>query len=135
MTKQDVIDIIKDTQYCILGTIEGGCPKIRPMSPYLTTDGELLVALLPGVRTIKQIKENPMVELCYVDRRMNFCRLSGKAKIVDSLDKKTILWDNIPSMKMYFAGPQDPNFTLMVVSINHVEAMSPHDMQPETIKF
>ena len=45
MTKQDVIDLIKDAGYGVLATIENNQPKARPMMPYLDEEtGQLLIA-------------------------------------------------------------------------------------------
>ena len=51
------------------------------------------------------------------------------------VEKKEILWNNIPMLKQYFGGPQDKNFILMVIDINEVEAMTPHQKEPEMIDF
>lgn len=134
MNKEEVIDLIRDAGFCLLATAEDGQPRVRPMMPYLS-DHQLLVALLGRSRTIRQVKENPRVELCYVDRKMWYCRITGAAVISDDAQKKEILWNNIPMLKQYFGGPGDPNFVLMVIDIKEVEAMTPHQREPETIGF
>ena len=133
MLKEEVIDLIKDAGFCMLATTENNQPRVRPMMPYLTEDNELLLALLGRSRTIQQAKDNPLIELCFVDRKMWYCRISGKATIIEDKTKKEILWNNIPMLKQYFGGPDDPNFTLMTIDITQVEAMSPHQKEPEMI--
>ncbi len=135
MTKDEVVDLIRDAGFCLFATTEGGQPRVRPMMPYLTDDNQLLLALLKRSRTIAQAKANPLVELCYVDRKMWYCRIAGSATISDDAEKKEILWNNIPMLKQYFGGPQDENFILMVIDINEVEAMTPHQKEPEMIDF
>ena len=66
---------------------------------------------------------------------MWYCRIAGTATISDDVEKKEILWNNIPMLKQYFGGPQDKNFILMVIDINEVEAMTPHQKEPEMIDF
>ncbi|MBF0483961.1 MAG: pyridoxamine 5'-phosphate oxidase family protein [Candidatus Omnitrophica bacterium] len=134
MTKDEVFDIISDAGYAILGTVEGDQPKVRPMAPYLH-ENQLLTALVPNARTISQIKKNPNVEACFVDRKMCFCRVSGKGKISNDLNKKQILWDNVPNLRQYFSEPADPNFTLLEIDITNVEAMNPYQTEPEKIKL
>ena len=134
MTKDEVIDLMRDAGFGTLATMEGNQPRVRPMMPYLSDDNsQLLVALLGRSRTIAEAKKNPQVEICFVDRKMWYARVSGVAKISDEMDKKQILWDNIPMLKQYFGGPQDPNFVLMVVDIKSVEGMTPHQKTPEKI--
>lgn len=136
MTKEEVIDLIRDAGYGVLATAEGSQPRVRPMMPYLTEEGELLVALLGRSRTIDQIKKNPLVEICFVDRKMWYCRIAGSAKITQEMSKKQLLWDTIPMLKQYFGGPSDPNFILLeVVPKDVVEAMTPHQKIPEMISL
>ena len=135
MTKEEVIDLIRDAGFCMLATTEKNQPRVRPMMPYLTEDNELLLALLGRSRTIQQAKDNPQIELCFVDRKMWYCRIAGKATISQDKAKKQILWNNIPMLKQYFGGPDDPNFHLMAIEIQQVEAMTPHQKTPEVIQI
>ena len=135
MQKEEVIDLIRDAGYGVLATTEGNQPRVRPMMPYLTEDNRLIVALLGRSRAIAQVKTNPQVEICFVDRKMWYCRATGKAKISTSKDDKEILWNNVPMLKQYFGGVDDPNFQLMVVEITSVEAMTPHQKTPEKISL
>lgn len=131
MTKEDVIDLIKDAGFGFLATAEGKQPRVRPMMPYLAEDGNLLLAVLSHLRTIQQVKENPLVEICYVDRKMRFCRIKGKATVSKDMEKKEIVFNNLPMLRQYFTSPQDPNFTLLEIETGTVEAMSPGQKAPE----
>jgi len=135
MTKDDVIDLIRDTGFGLLATLEGNQPRVRPMMPFLTDNDQLLVALLGRSRTINQIEKNPAVEICFVDRKMWYARLSGKGKITRSKENKQLLWDTIPMLKQYFGGVEDPNFVLLEIDIEKAEAMTPHQKEPEFISF
>jgi len=135
MTSQEIFDLVKDSGFGFLATTEGKQPRVRPMMPYLTDDGNLLFALLSQSRTIKQIQENPLVEICYVDRKMWLCRISGRAKISQNLEKKEIVWNNVPMLRQYFSGPEDPNFILMEIDSETIEAMTPTMRAPEKINF
>ena len=135
MNKEEVIDLIRDAGFCLLATAEDNQPRVRPMMPYLTDDNQLLLALLGRSRTIQHVKNNPKVELCFVDRKMWYCRISGTATISDDMEKKEILWNNIPMLKQYFGGVADSNFVLVLIDINEVEAMTPHQKEPEMINI
>lgn len=135
MTKEEIIDLIRDTGYGLLATVEDKQPRVRPMMPYLTDDGKLLLALLSRSRTIPQINQNPQVEICFVDRKMWYCRITGKAKMSSNKENKEILWNNIPMLKQYFGGVDDPNFQMAEIDITTVEAMTPHQRNPEFISF
>ena len=135
MTKEEVVDLIRDAGYGQLATMEGNQPHLRPMMPYITDEGLLLVALLPRSRTIAQIKANPLVEVCFVDRKMWYARITGKGRITQDAGNKQILWDMIPMLRQYFGSVQDPNFMLLEIDIVSVEAMTPHQKLPEKIAF
>ena len=135
MNKEEAIDIVRDAGFGFLATIDGNKPCVRPMMPYLSDDGELLLALLGRSRTIAQIKANPNVEVCFVDRKMWYCRISGTATISDDVSKKQIVFENVPMLRQYFAGVEDPNFHLAVIEIKAAEAMTPHSRLPETISL
>lgn len=136
MNKEEAIDLLRDAGFGYLATVEGDQPRVRPMMPYLVEDEKrLLMAFLGRSRSIAQIKKNPRVEFCFVDRKMCYCRVAGHAKISTDIDKKTILWDNIPMLKQYFGSPADPNFILAEMSIEWAEAMTPHQKTPDIIQF
>jgi uncharacterized pyridoxamine 5'-phosphate oxidase family protein len=135
MNKEEAIDIIRDAGFGFLATVEGNKPHVRPMMPYLSEDGELLLALLGRSRTIAHIKANSNVEVCFVDRKMWYCRVSGTATISNDISKKQIVFENVPMLRQYFAGPEDPNYHLAVIQITSVEAMTPHSRLPEEINL
>ena len=134
MTKEEVLDLIKDAGFGYLATMEGNQPRVRPMMPHLTEDGKLLIALLSRSRTIQQVEKNPFVEICFVDRKMWYCRVSGKGAITENLENKTIVWENVPMLRQYFAGPEDENFKLLEIEIQDLEAMTPHQKTPEKVE-
>lgn len=135
MTKEEVIDLIRDTGWGTLATSINGQPHVRPMMPYLTDDNRVILALLGRSRTLEQIQKNPNVEICFVDRKMWYARISGTAKISENREDKETLWNNIPMLKQYFGGIEDQNFKLLEIRITRVEAMSPHQKNPEIIQF
>jgi uncharacterized pyridoxamine 5'-phosphate oxidase family protein len=135
MTKEEAIDLIRDAGFGFFATVEGNQPRVRPMMPLLTDDNRLLVALLGRSRSLGQAQRNPLIEICFVDRKMWYCRIAGKATVSNNKEDKETLWNNIPMLKQYFGGIDDPNFNLLVVEIKEVEAMTPHQKEPEKIVF
>ena len=136
MNKQDVIDLIKDSGFGFLASVDGNQPRVRPLMPYLTEDGKMFFARFTNCRTFKQIKENPLVEMSFVDRKMAYCRLTGKATIIENAtDQKELLWNNLPILRQFYSGPEDKNFAVMEMEIKSVEAMTPSQQEPEIIDF
>ncbi len=135
MTKDEVIDLIKDAGYCTLATAEGSQPKVRPMMPFLTDDGNMLIATFSQKRIVGQIKKNPLVETCFIDRKMNFARVSGKAKVTNDQAKKDLVWENVPMLRQYFGSPNDPGFTLIEIETGIVEASTPQQERPDVLSL
>lgn len=133
MTKDEAIDLIKDAGFGFLATAENDQPRIRPIGPYVDSDGKVFIALFSHRRSISQIKNNPKVEMCFVDRKMSYCRIAGKAKVTNNDENKKIMWDNSPMLKQYFNGPEDPNFSLAEVEILQAETMAASDQTHQEI--
>ena len=135
LRKNWIIDLIKDAGYGCMATMEDDQPRVRPMMPHLNDDGKLLLAILSHSRTIGQIKQNPKVEMCYIDRKMCFCRISGTAKVSEDLEKKEIVWNNIPMLRNYFSGPADTNYVLLEIDTDTIETMTPAQKAPDQVQF
>ena len=135
LKKNWLIDLIKDAGFGCLATLEGNQPMVRPMMPHLADDGSLLLAILSHSRTIKHIKENPRVEMCYIDRKMCFCRVTGKASISEDLEKKQTVWNNIPMLRNYFSSAEDKNFVLLEIASDSIESMTPTQKAPDVNTF
>ena len=135
LKKNWIIDLIKDAGFGCMASLEGDQPRVRPMMPHLTDNGELLLAVLSRSRTINQIKENPRVEICYIDRKMYYCRITAIAKVSSNLDKKEIVWNNIPMLRQYFSGPNDPTYVLIEIDSNSIESMTPAQKAPDIHSF
>ena len=135
LRKNWIIDLVRDAGFGCLATIEDNQPRVRPMMPHLNDDGKLLLAILAHSRTITEIKKNPKVEMCYIDRKMCFCRISGSAAVSEDLEKKEIVWNNIPMLRNYFSGPADSNYVLLEIETNTIETMTPAQKKPDQVYF
>ncbi len=135
LKKNWIIDLIKDAGYGCLATVEDNKPKVRPMMPHLADDGQLLLAVLSHSRTIEHITKNPNIELCYIDRKMCFCRITAKAKISQNLEKKELVWNNIPMLRQYFSSPEDDRYVLLEIDSETIETMTPVQKAPDKVQF
>ena len=135
MTRDDLQDLIRDAGYCVLATTDGDQPRARPMMPYLSEDGQLLLACIATCRTIKQIQVNPRVEMCYIDRKMSFARVAGLARVNQDVHKKELVWDQVPMLRQYFTGPEDVNYVLLEINVTGIEVMTPQQREPEVVSL
>ncbi len=133
--KNWIIDLIRDAGYGCLATIENDQPRVRPMMPHLSDDGQFLLAVLSNSRTIEQVKSNPKVEMCFIDRKMCFCRVIAIAKVSKDEEKKEVVWNNIPMLRNYFSSASDPNYVLLEIDTNSIETMTPTQKVPDVVTF
>ena len=103
--------------------------------PHLSDEGQLLLAILSHSRTIPQIQKNPKVEMCYIDRKMCFCRITGRAAVSENLEKKELVWNNIPMLRQYFSSPSDKNYVLLEIDSETIETMTPAQKAPDQVNF
>src|SRR5262245_37734178 len=81
-----VFNIVREARFGFLATVnQDNRPCVRPMMTYLDGDAVLWAPVLPNSRTLIHIQRNPMVEICFLDRKMDSCRISGRAKINNDL--------------------------------------------------
>lgn len=122
------LDIIKqmvlDAGMGYLATCEADQPRVRAMMPIVRDDGKLLMATFPQTKKVGQIAKNPKVEMCFVDRKLSHCRIEGKAAASADKALKEELWDKQPMLRQFFAGPEDPNFILIVISPSKIRMMN-----------
>jgi len=118
--------IINSCAYASLATCEGDQPRVRPVSVFSCDDGSFLVATVTKTRKVEQLKNNPKVELCFVDDRHRQVRIQGRAELVESIEEKGRLMKQYLSAAMwsqYFKGPDDPLFALYRIRPEHMEWM------------
>jgi len=133
--RQELINLIRESGFGFLATTEGSQPRVRPMMTYLTDEGDLLLAVFSKRRTLNQIKKNLLVEICYINPKMCFCRISGKAVISSEMSKKELLWNKVPRLRQYFSGTMDPNFVLLEISTTAAEIVNPGQEIPDVVNL
>jgi uncharacterized pyridoxamine 5'-phosphate oxidase family protein len=89
MLKQDVYGIMNSNPVFSLATIDNGFPRVRGMLLF-SADEKGIVFHTGATRDLyRQIRENPNVELCFIDNeQMRQVRVSGKLEIVSGNEIK-----------------------------------------------
>ncbi len=123
-SKQKVIELIKEVDYALLGTREGGTGAMhaRPMA-FRTNDfdGHLWFFTKKDSRKVREISANPETLLCFADpKNQNYVSVTGKTDVIADRAKVKELWTEI--YRTWFPnGPEDPNIVLLRVEIEHAE--------------
>ena len=117
-TRNTIRRIITNCVYGDLATIsaDGTSPRVRPVCAFLQDDLTILVPSHTATRKIDEIRNNPQVEICFVDAEHWQVRVAGNAVVVDDGDVKTRLMATTLSPKLWHGffpdGAHDDRFVL-----------------------
>ena len=123
-SKKKVIELIKEVDYAMFGTREGGTGSMhsRPMAFRCEDfDGNLWFFTKKDSRKVRDLSANPETLLCFADpKSQNYVSVTGKTDVVADRAKVKELWVEI--YRAWFPnGPDDPNIVLLRVDIEHAE--------------
>ena len=117
-----------------LATTDGGQPRVRPIAMRWVGENELWFATYTGSRKVAQLEANPAVEVAFSDPQWNHVRLCGDASMSQDADREKLL-GLIPELAQHFAGPADPNFTLVKIALECAEYLPMGTTEYETHEF
>lgn len=132
--KERILDIIHKPQLAALATVtEQNNPWVR----YVVTvgDGNLDIrcATMIETRKVQQIEANPNVHLtCGVNSFMEmqpYLQIQGQARITTVKEERHAFWNDM--LAPIFNGPDDPNYSVIVVNPYRIEYCTPGSYQPE----
>ncbi len=120
MSQNKVRKIVKSAGYCQMATSVNGQPRVRPMKFVVTDDFKFWCTTINISGKVKELKDNPKVELCWVDKEGNHLRVSGTADLSGGVDKKRKLLELHPGALGLFADEHDPKLVHVEVTPNRV---------------
>ena len=123
MSLEQVKEIINDAGMMFVATEDNDQPRVRPMMSILTDSNTILTSTFKPARKMAQIKNNPKVEVCFVDKKLDHCRIEGAIAISQDKPKKEFLFNNVPILRQFFASSDDPNFILLEITPSRIEMM------------
>jgi general stress protein 26 len=135
MSLEVIQQMVLDAGMGYLATCDGDQPRVRAMMPILRDDGKLLMATFPQTKKVGEITKNAKIEICFVDRKLAHCRFEGKAVISQDKTLKEELWDKQGMLRQFFAGPEDPNFVLIVIAPTKIRRMNIGDRDYTEVKL
>ncbi len=120
MSQDKVRKIVQSAGYCQMATSVNGQPRVRPMKFVVTDDFKFWCTTINISGKVKELKENPKVELCWVDKEGNHLRVSGTADLSGGADKKRKLLELHPGALGLFKDEYDPKLVHVEVTPNRV---------------
>lgn len=133
--KQKIIDLLKFPQLSNLATITlDGKPWTRYVMINSDKDFNLRSAVCINSRKIKQIENNSEVHITFgindpKDLNKPYVQIQGKARITSDQKEKNDYWFDM--LSYVFTGPEDPNYTILIIEPYRAEFINPGSMVPE----
>ena len=135
--KKEVLTHLSGYSSVMLATVDVDGPHVRPIT-LIEFDNAYWIETGTTSAKIRQIRDNPKVELCLVfadGTNSGYIRLGARAEIVTD----SIIRERVSAHTEFFAdywnGADDPNFTLLRVVPASVEYMRPGEMEPHKFAF
>ncbi|MEA3239392.1 MAG: pyridoxamine 5'-phosphate oxidase family protein [Candidatus Bipolaricaulota bacterium] len=136
LKKEALVHLSGDSSV-MLATVDAEGPHVRPVT-LIEFDNAYWIETGTTSAKIRQIRDNPKVELCLVftdDTHNGYIRLSGSAKIVTDGTIRERVSSHTEFFADYWNGPDDPNFTLLRIMPTEVEYMRPKKMESHKFAF
>jgi uncharacterized pyridoxamine 5'-phosphate oxidase family protein len=98
-----------------LATVEGDQPKVRVVELVSFNDSFYLATGSDNAK-VEQIKMNPKTEFCLLiekEGKSGSLRVECKAKIIESVDLKNVMYKQVEEWWEFYDSTKDPRFTLI----------------------
>ena len=135
--KPEIWRRFEDYPHIFLATQENGQPRVRVVT-LVTFDQRLWV--LTGTRSakVKQIRENPKMELCLVfdeGEHHGYVRAAGFAKIISDKETKVKVAKHCDFFTKHWKSFDDPNYTLLELKLDEIEYLRPKESMVRKFKL
>ena len=82
----ELMELLKARPTMYLATVEGYCPRVRPVNHYMIYKGYFYLALCKDKEAYKQLLDNTNLELCVATGEETFLRIQGTVNFDRSRD-------------------------------------------------
>ncbi len=113
---------MRDAKFPMLASLDGGQPRVRPVSPVRTVGFTVYVASLRSSHKTGEIDANDRVELCYLNDGHDQVRITGRALCVTDRVLLQDIWDTNPLLRSFLGSIDNPEFVL-------------YEVRPERVRF
>jgi len=133
--KEKVIEMLKTPQLASMATITlDEKPWTRYIMIQSDDDFNIRSAVCLKSRKVEQIKRNPEVHLTFGindphDLSKPYVQIQGIARITTDQNEKDKYWFDM--LSAVFTGPDDPDYSIMIIEPYRVEFNKPGVMVPE----
>ncbi|MDY0002166.1 MAG: pyridoxamine 5'-phosphate oxidase family protein [Polyangia bacterium] len=118
-------EIMAEARFGVLATCVGGRARVRPMAFVLKGDGCLWSSTYRESGKVREMEENPVVEILFVDGKGNQARVEGLVDLGGGEAEKAALLEANPRVRNHFSSERDPRFVLLKVMPSRIRWKPP----------
>jgi uncharacterized pyridoxamine 5'-phosphate oxidase family protein len=96
------LEFLKETGTFYLATVEGDQPRVRPFGAVFEYEGKLYIVTNNTKKCFKQILENPKIEMCGMNKKGQWIRVTGEVANDDRREVKEFALESIPTLKSMY---------------------------------
>jgi len=115
LIRHEILRQIQGKFIAFLATSEGDQPKVRVVE-LVSLDDNFYLATGSDNAKVDQIRLNPKTEFCLLIEKENksgSLRVECRAKIIEDVDLKTIMYNRVEEWWEFYDSPNDPRYTLI----------------------
>lgn len=127
------LEFLKECGTFYLATNEGDQPRVRPFGAVFEYEGKLYIVTNNTKKCFKQMLENPKVEICSVNKKSQWIRVTGEVVNDNRREVKQLALETNPSLKSMYS-IDDGIFSVLYFSKGTATIYSFTD-EPETFSL
>ena len=132
--QQKIFEVAKDLQLINFATItEDGRPWVRYVVGKADTELVFRFCTHRATKKVGQIRKNPDVHISLgatnMETATHWLQVEGIAEISTDKAERESFW--FEALRNYFAGPDDPNYCIVIVRPSRIEFGTMGNMTPE----
>lgn len=122
--KARIYELAKEFQVMNLATItEDGKPRVRYVAGFANADLVFRFCTNVNSSKVKQMRKNPNVHLTLGAKEVmttkNWLQVEGRAEVSTAQKERDAMWSD--GLKAFFKGPDDPNFSVVIITPSKIE--------------
>jgi uncharacterized pyridoxamine 5'-phosphate oxidase family protein len=117
------LETIRKAKFPTMATVDGGQPRVRPVSPVRTDGFTVYIASMRSSGKTAELAAEERCELCYLSEDHDQVRITGPCRLVTDGAVRQSIWDSNPLLRAYLGSIDNPEFLLYVVQPVRVRFM------------
>jgi pyridoxamine 5'-phosphate oxidase len=119
MELNEILKFVTDNPISFFATLDGDQPKVRALQLFSADKTGLYYSMDSNKDVYKQLKANPKVEVCFLDKKSkigDMVRVTGEVEFVQDMDMKRKVIEARPFLKQMGITAESPGFLIMKVA-------------------